>query len=130
MKRNPGKTAVLSLCVLALAAFLSGCLAWMDDPDEPVEMHRVESEDHVGIEWEGRRYFPFCVVTDYSDMGKKFGYLDGDPKWEIHLFTRGSSDQWLVEYYRSGEMDVPMLYKEEHVTEIPEGLESERERNE
>jgi hypothetical protein len=44
---------------------------------------------------------------------------------QVYQYRDCPVGEWIISYYDSGEMDSSMLMKEEGVTEIPEGLQSE-----
>lgn len=88
------------------------------------------------IVWEGRTYVPYTSVAK-SDMGKKIGYFlvennaaNGGINEPIYVYEyKGySSAEWLVDYV-DGFMNIPTLWREENVTEIPAGLYSDYEWN-
>ena len=71
---------------------------------------------------------PFVAVGN-NCRGKQIGIVDGDPDHKIYEYKNLSRDEWIVDYYDSGLMDGSMLMREENVSDIPEGLESEYEWN-
>ena len=75
-----------------------------------------------GIVWEGRTYVPFCVV-EKSAKGRQIGYVDGDKDDKISEYKGYPAEEWLVSWMKWD--GGAMLYKEENVTEIPEGLTAE-----
>lgn len=86
----------------------------------------VEKEGYVAILWENRTYIPFCVISK-GDCGKPIGWLEGDPEDIVSEYRDYPPEEWIANYLT---MDGgALLYKEEHVTVIPEGLESEYEWN-
>lgn len=92
------------------------------------DMAYAEKEGYAAIEWEDRVYVPYSAV-DKSYMGKQIGITDGDKNDGVYEAEGLSPDEWIISYYKSGEMDNPMLMKEESVTDIPEGFTSEYEWN-
>ena len=59
----------------------------------------------------------------------QIGIVDGDKNDWIFTYKDYPETDWLIEYYHSGLMDGPFLFREESVTEIPKGLYSEYEWN-
>lgn len=116
--------------LLAIAVLLSvpACSAGFKKADTVVEMKSFTTEEYRGIEWEGRRYVPFCAISK-EDMSLQIGIVDGDEKDLVFTYREYPETEWLAEYYHSGLMDGPFLLREESVKEIPDGLYSEYEWN-
>lgn len=82
----------------------------------------VEREGYVAIVWEDRTYVPFCVVSK-SDCGKMIGCVNGDTEDIVSEYKDLPPEEWIANYLT---MDGgAILFKEEQVTVIPDGLESE-----
>lgn len=126
MKTTVRIIALILACVTVL--IVSGCSLSFQKADTLVEMKSSLTEDYRVIEWEGRRYVPFCSVSD-GDMTMQIGIVDGDENDWVFTYKDYPETDWLIEYYRSGLMDGPFLFREESVTEIPKGLYSEYEWN-
>ncbi len=88
------------------------------------DMTSVDTEDYRAIEWEDRIYVPYSPA-EKSDMGKQIGIVNGDKNDGIYEAKDLPAEEWIMSYYRSGEMDSPMLFKEENTTDIPHGFTSE-----
>ena len=59
-------------------------------------------------------------------MGRLIGgRAAGDVQEDYYTYEGYSEQEWIIAMPRSGLMDSPMLYREQSVWEIPEGLESE-----
>ena len=43
----------------------------------------------------------------------------------MYEYRAHSTDEWIISFYKSGEMDNSMLMKEVNVTEIPDNLQSD-----
>ena len=104
---------------------LSSC----DQSNKKLEnMTRKESSDYVSIIWEGRTYVPFCGV-DNGERGAQIGIVNGDKKDQVYEYKGYSKDDWIISFYKSGEMDSSMLMKEINVEEVPKDIQSEYEWN-
>lgn len=86
-------------------------------------MNRIETEEGNFITWNGKKYVDYGVI-DNDERGKQIGIVNGDKKDQIYEVKGHSTDQWLISFYHSGEMDNSILMKEEAVTEIPKDLQS------
>lgn len=105
-------------CILC-ACLLSACGA---QNRELIDMESTHMDGKRGVIWEGRTYFPFCVVSK-RDCGEQLGYVDGDTDDRISEYKGYSPEEWLVSWLKTD--GGAMLLKEQSVTEIPEGLEAE-----
>ncbi|KIR03737.1 hypothetical protein P261_02552 [Lachnospiraceae bacterium TWA4] len=83
-------------------------------------------EDFASITYEDKVYLPYCVI-DNEECKNQIGIVDNDEKNCIYSYKDYSTNEWIIELYKSGEMDAPMLYKEVHVTNLLDGLTSEYE---
>ena len=83
-----------------------------------------EGDGYVGISYEGRRYVPFCAISN-SARGELLGYVGDDPKDQIYTWKGYSPEEWIISFYHSGLMDTSMLMRETHVTDIPSQVTSE-----
>ena len=79
------------------------------------------TDNYVSIIWEDRTYIPFCAI-DNSEKGIQIGIVNGDKNYRVYEYRAYSTDEWIISFYRSGEMDNSMLMKEINVTEIPDNL--------
>ncbi len=104
---------------LALVLLLSACGCW--NP-APVEMTSSVQGGLRLVHWDGRTYAPFCVVPKNS-RGGEIGYVDGDRDDRISAYEDWPPEEWLVSWMPQD--GGALLLKEEHVTEIPDGLERE-----
>ena len=123
------KKAIAITLILIMILSLSACSSGGKEADSIVSMKGYMTDEYRGIEWEDRHYVPFCAILDV-DMTKQIGIVDGDENDRVFAYQNYPETQWLVEYYQSGLMDGPFLFREENVTEIPEGLYSEYKWNE
>lgn len=105
------------LTALFLLVALCACEA-----QELVDMKTKENEEYLAIVWEERIYVPFAVVSK-GDCGRQIGYLNGDRNNRVCEWKGHRAEEWLVNYLT---MDGgAMLFKEQSVTNLPQGLESE-----
>ena len=89
------------------------------------EILTVVTEEYAALVWQGRTYVPYCPV-EKSACGRRIGgSVDGDFQEDYYTYKGYSEQEWLIAIPRSGLMDSPMLYREQSVWDIPEGLESE-----
>ena len=91
-------------------------------------MTTEENGDYLIIVSGDRSYVPFCAV-DNTDRKSQIGIVNGDKKDQIYEYKDYSTDDWIISFYKSGEMDSSMLMKEINVTEIPDNLKSDYEWN-
>ena len=86
---------------------------------ELADMELVEIGGRSAIIWEDRTYYPFCVVSK-DDRGEQLGYLNGERDNRVSEYKGYPPEEWLVSWLT---MDGgAMLYKEETVVDIPDGL--------
>ena len=113
----------ISICLLMI--ILSSC----GKSNSKLEyMTTEDNNDYVSILWEGRTYVPFCGI-DNSERGAQIGIVNEDKNDQVFEYKNHSTDNWIISFYKSGEMDSSMLMKEINVTEIPNNLQSEYEWN-
>lgn len=126
-----GAAFFTALCVLPVengidaynAAFVPDAAA----PGTPAteEILTVDCGEYAALVWQGRTYVPYCAVGNAA-LGRRIGgSVDGEVREEYYTCEGLSGQEWLIAYPRSGLMDSPMLYREQSVWDIPEGLESE-----
>ncbi|NRT72326.1 hypothetical protein [Clostridium beijerinckii] len=114
---------LISLSLITIA--LSSC----SQSNKKLEnMTTQKNNDYLAIVWENRTYVPFCPV-DNSEKGTQIGIVNGDKKDQVYEYKNYSTDNWIISFYKSGEMDNSMLMKEINVTEIPDNLKSDYEWN-
>ncbi|MDK2563923.1 hypothetical protein QOZ84_10205 [Romboutsia sedimentorum] len=114
---------VISICLLMVILFIC---SQSDNKSE--NMTTGDNNDYVLIVWEGRSYVPFCVI-DNSERGAQIGVVNGDKNDQVFEYKKHSTYNWIISFYKSGEMDNSMLIKEIDVTKIPNNLRSEYEWN-
>lgn len=113
----------ISLCLTTI--MLSSC----GQNNKKIEnMETQESNDYLSVIWRDKAYVPFCVV-DNKERGIQIGIVNGDKKDQIYEYKDYSTEEWIISFYKSGEMDTSMLMKEINVTEIPNNLQSDYEWN-
>ncbi|AFS79477.1 hypothetical protein Curi_c24820 [Gottschalkia acidurici 9a] len=114
---------LISLCLITI--MLSSC----NQSNKKLEnMTTQENNDYVAIVSENRTYIPFCAV-DNSERGEQIGIVNGDKNDQVYEYKDYSTDDWIISFYKSGEMDSSMLMKEINVMEIPGNLKSDYEWN-
>lgn len=106
----------ISICLLMI--MLSAC-GQMNNKLE--SMTTQSSDDYVSIIWEDRVYIPFCAINN-SEQGEQIGIVNGDKNDQVYEYKGYSTDNWIISFYKSGEMDNSMLMKEVNTTEIPDNL--------
>ena len=87
-------------------------------------MTTQNTDNYVSIIWEDRTYIPFCAI-DNGEKGIQIGIVNGDKNDRVYEYRAHSTDEWIISFYKSGEMDNSMLMKEINVTEIPDNLQSD-----
>ena len=113
----------ISLCLTTI--MLSSC----GQNNKKLEnMATQETNDYLSVIWEDKAYVPFCAV-DNRERGTQIGIVNGDKKDQIYEYKDYSTEDWIISFYKSGEMDTSMLMKEINVTEIPNNLQSDYEWN-
>ncbi len=113
----------ISICLMVI--ILSAC----SKNSQPLEnMTTQESDDYVSIIWGDRVYVPFCAIEN-GQRGAQIGIVDGDEKDQVYEYKDHSTKDWIISFYKSGEMDSSMLMKEINVKQIPDNLESDYEWN-
>ncbi len=121
------------LVALSVFSLLSACglnkAVITNQADENlVKYSRASTDDYEYITLSDKSFVPFCAV-DNTDRGQLIGIVGEDSKDKIFSYKDYPVDEWIIEFYESGEMDSSMLLREESVTVFPEGLESEYEWN-
>ena len=113
----------ISICLLMI--MLSAC----GQKNNKLEnMTRQSNDDYVSIIWEDRVYVPFGGISN-SEQGAQICIVNGDKNDQVYEYKGHSTDDWIISFYKSGEMDSSMLMKEINTTEIPEDLQSDYEWN-
>lgn len=113
----------ISLCLTTI--MLSSC----GQNNKKLEnMATKETNDYLSVIWGDKAYAPFCAV-DNRERGTQIGIVNGDKKDQIYEYKDYSTEDWIISFYKSGEMDSSMLMKEINVTEIPNNLQSDYEWN-
>ena len=123
-----------ALCVLPVedgieaynAAFVSDAAALGIPVAEVMEeeIQIVDNGEYAALVWQGRTYVPYSPAG-HAALGRRIGgSADGDVREDYYAYEGLSEREWLVAMPRSGLMDTPMLYREQSVWDIPEGLES------
>lgn len=121
---NKIKRRFIVMMILFLSMIMIAC-----GKTEPLEnMSSLESKEYLAITWNDKTYIPFCAVEN-SDRGRQIGIVDKDKNDQVYEYKGYSTDEWIISFYHSGEMDGSMLMREINVKNIPEGLKSEYEWN-
>lgn len=111
----------ITLCLMVF--MLSACAK----SSKPLEnMTTQNSDGYVSIVWQDRVYVPFCAIEN-EQRGEQIGIVDGDERDQVYEYKDHSTKDWIISFYKSGEMDSSMLMKEINVKDIPENLESDYE---
>ena len=93
-------------------------------PDDLLNYTSGSNDDYTYVTINDKVFVPFSAA-DNSECGKWIGVVDNDQYNRIYEYKDFSSDEWIISFYDSGEMDISMLMKEQNVTEYPKGLTSE-----
>lgn len=89
--------------------------------EELANMTTSQGEGYTAIIWDERTYLPYCAISK-SDCEEQIGFVNNDKKDKVYAYGNYSTNEWIINAYV---MDSAMLYKEQDVTEIPDGLSSE-----
>ncbi len=90
------------------------------------ELTSGEGDGYATLIWGDKTYLPYGALSAYSERGKQIGIVDGDKDDRVYKLKGYSSDEWLVNSFSH---DPAMLLREESVTDIPDGWQSEYEWN-
>lgn len=122
------KSILLLVCLLLMLS-LCACSGWgTTNGRDLVNMETSHGDGYAAIVWEDRVYVPYCAISN-SARGDQIGIADRDEDHRVYAYKGYPEEEWIIDMYVSGLMDGAMLMREMHVTEIPEGLESEYEWN-
>ena len=126
MKKSDKAAIIISIIaiiisVIAIVISLSGCTASKDLADMTSYSTEGSGGNNV-IEWNGVQYYAFGIGVERL-MGEQIGIVNGDKNHRVYAVKDYSSDEWIIEKYHTGEMDVAMLWIEKSVESIPVGLE-------
>lgn len=113
------KFFAMAFAVIFLMTFTS---CSQTQPADLINMHSLEQDGKFSVIWEGRTYFPFCVVSK-SDCSQQIGYVNGDTDNRISRYKDLPAEEWLVSWLTTD--GGAILLKEQSVTEIPDGLQAE-----
>ena len=102
---------------------LTACYSPTDDlPDDPIVFQFgetiIDNEEYVTLEHDGKVYIPYGMIKPRRFGGLSYAYGDclgyvGDDEADlVYALTGESTDEWLIEYYYSGLMDQPMVFRE------------------
>ena len=103
----------------AAGLFMLLVLAACGGQREPANMELVEIGGKSAIIWEDRTYYPFCVVSK-NDRGEQLGCLNGEQDHRVSAYKGYPPEEWLVSWLTVD--GGAILYKEETVVDIPDGL--------
>ena len=111
---------IVTTVILVLAMTFICCAC--GGKQELVDMSTSVNGEYAAIIWEGKTYVPFCAVSK-NDCGAQIGYVDGNTDDKVCQYKDYSTEEWVANYIAVD--GGAMLLKEENVTDIPDGLESE-----
>lgn len=115
---------LLFIIVVLLFVFAS-CGTKVALPDNAIVFETGETDDYAYIIWEEKKYVPYCS-SESDQIGDCLGYYEEDGEKIYVCELKGqSSDKWLIDTLNLENCNEGMIYKQENVTEIPEGLSSE-----
>ena len=116
------KKYLLNILILAII-ILSACGA-DKKPDDLQAYTSGTNDDYAYITIDDKVFVPF-VAVDNTDRGDWIGIVDGDDNNRIYEYKDYSSNEWIISFYNSGEMDGSMLMREQSVDEYLDNLTSE-----
>lgn len=111
----------IGLLIITLFFIISLCACARE---ELADMTTSQGEGYAAIIWNERTYLPYCAISK-SACGEQIGFVNGDEKDEVYTYKGYATDEWIINTYSTYVMDSAMLYREQDVTEIPDGLSSE-----
>ena len=109
------------IAIVVLIASLCAC-----SQQDLENMSTGNGDGYKTIVWGDKTYVPYGPLSAYGDRGKQIGIVDGDKDYKAYERKGYSTDEWIV---TAIPYDAPMLMREINVTDIPEGRQSEYERN-
>lgn len=115
------KKLIYSMSICLMVIMLSAC---GKSGNLLENMTTQESNDYVSIIWEDRVYVPFSAI-DNTERGAQIGIVNGDKNDQVYEYKNHSTKDWIISFYKSGEMDTSMLMKEINVVKIPDNLQSD-----
>lgn len=109
----------INICLLMIILFACG-----QKDNELENMTTQSNDDYISIIWKDRVYIPFCAINN-SEQGAQIGIVNEDKNDQVYEYKGYSTNEWIISFYKSGEMDSSMLMKEINTTEIPDNLQSD-----
>ena len=105
------------LCVLS-AVLLTAC-----EPKTAEELLNFQMDTERNVIVRGDIEYGFYGLPKKSDRTEQIGTLNGDEKDKIYSFRDYPMEEFVIEYYESGLMDNPALYRADGCGEEPDGVE-------
>ena len=129
---------ILIFSLLFIWLFLVGC--WRQDlPENPIIFNEAKIDWNVAIENDWKFYLTYSTIKPkwlIWDFNYAFWnclwYVKDDKNYRIYELSWESRDEWLIEYYLNGEMEMPTVLREISITNnsnIPESVEEPEEEN-
>ena len=124
--------------LLFIWLFLIGC--WRQDlPENSIIFNETKIDWNVAIENDWKFYLmyntikPKWLIWDFNyAFWDCLWYVKDDKNYRIYELSWESRDEWLIEYYVNGEMEMPTVLREISITNnsyIPESVEEPEEEN-
>ena len=113
MKKSDLTAIILSviaiiISLIAIILSLAGCGVSKNLADMTTEFDVQTSITY--IVWDGKQYEPFGIGAEHL-MGGQIGVVNGDKNHRIYAIKGYDTQDWIIEKYHTGEMDIAMLYR-------------------
>lgn len=121
--------AALLLCAAAAVCFLTNPKRRLVLPENPLVFRTEVTEEYQALLYGEKYYVPYAAVGP-SAIGDCIGYcdtVDGETTYRDYIctFPGYAPQDWIVSVMGLGNCDEAMLYREIHVTELPEDIYNE-----
>lgn len=110
--------------IIIMAMLVLSACGTEKKPDKLQTYTSGTNDDYAYITIDDKVFVPF-VAVDNADRGNWIGIVDGDENNRIYEYKDYSSNEWIISFYNSGEMDGSMLMREQSVKKYPDNLTSE-----
>ncbi len=103
------KTSLITLTIYVLTltlVFLASCAK--KSPKELLDFQLPNDQNM--ILYQDIEYLPYGLPNK-SDMKEQIGILNNDEKYKVYSFQDYPLEEFIIEYYESGLMDNPVLFR-------------------
>lgn len=93
-----------------------------DDSSEPsLDFQMPDNPSVTTILHDGIEYHPYGI-PEKADMSEQIGTVNGDAKHKVYAFRDYPIADFIIEFYESGLMDTPMLFRATDCNTEPEDM--------